>query len=234
LYLGTENGIYVSVNDGDTWQSLQNNLPAAPVYWITVQEQFNDLVIATYGRGFWILDDIAPLQKLTAQVVSADAHLFAPRPAYRFREITQDASAANDPTVGANPPYGAAINYYLKGAPTGTTTLSILDARDQVVRTLTAPRNAGLNRVYWDLRDEPTPEVRLRTSPLYAPEVRVGPDGSRSGGGGRFSLLLPPGAYAVRLNVGGKQLTEKFEVRKDPNSGGSKRKSPNRQRRSSH
>jgi photosystem II stability/assembly factor-like uncharacterized protein len=221
LYLGTENGMYVSFDDGSNWQPLQMNLPHAPVYWITVQEHFNDLVIATYGRGFWILDDITPLQKLTPQVTGADAHLFSPRPAYRFRDITQNASAQNDPTVGANLPYGAAINYYLKAAPAGDVTLSILNAQNQVVRTLNAPKAAGMNRVYWDLRDEPAKEVRLRTSPLHAPEVRVGPDGWRSAQGGRMSILMPPGAYTVRLSVGGKQLTEKLEVRKDPNSGGS-------------
>ncbi len=220
LYLGTENAMYVSFDDGENWQPLQMNLPHAPVYWITVQEHFNDLVISTYGRGFWILDDITPLQQLNTQAMAADAHLFTPRPSYRLREITQEASATNDPTVGENPPYGATINYYLKSAPSGDVTVSILNAENQVVRTLTGPKVPGLNRVVWDLRDDPTREVRLRTSPLYAPEVRVGPDGTRPGGGPRLSILQPPGAYTVRLNVGGKQLTSKLEVRKDPNSGG--------------
>jgi photosystem II stability/assembly factor-like uncharacterized protein len=221
LYLGTENGIYVSFDAGESWQSLQTNMPHAPVYWITVQEHFNDLVIATYGRGFWILDDLTPLQQLAAQVPAGDAQLFPPRAAYRFRDITQDASSTNDPTVGSNPPYGASINYFLKAAPTSDVTVSIVNAQNQVVRTITAPPTAGLNRVYWDLQDTPTPPVRLRTSPLYAPDIRVGPDGSRSGGG-QMSLLQPPGTYSVRLSVGGKTVgTEKLEVRKDPNSGGS-------------
>ncbi|MEW6322638.1 MAG: sialidase [Acidobacteriota bacterium] len=221
LYLGTENAIYVSFDDGENWQSLQNNLPAAPVYWITVQEHFDDLVIATYGRGFWILDDLSALRQLTPQVLNADAQLFAPRPAYRFRDITPDASSQNDPTVGSNPPYGAGINYYLKGASSGEVRISILDGQNQVVRRLNGTRAAGLNRVYWDLRDEPTPEVRLRTSPQHAPEVQPGPEGWRPApGAGRFSMLLPPGSYFVRLEVGGRQFTEKLEVRKDPNSGG--------------
>ncbi|MGQ0734014.1 MAG: VPS10 domain-containing protein [Acidobacteriota bacterium] len=221
LYLGTENAIYVSFDDGENWQPLQTNMPHAPVYWMTVQEHFNDLVIGTYGRGFWILDDVTPLQQLTPQVLGADVHLFPPRPAYRFRDITQDASAQNDPTVGDNPPYGASINYYLKASPAGPVTVSILDGQNQVVRTLNAPRAAGLNRVSWDLRNEPTREVRMRTSPAYAPEVRVGPDGTRPAqGAGRLSWLMPPGAYTVRLSVGGKVLTQKLEVRKDPNSAG--------------
>jgi photosystem II stability/assembly factor-like uncharacterized protein len=221
LYLGTENTIYVSFNDGENWQPLKNNLPAAPVYWIAVQEHFNDLVIATYGRGFWILDDLSPLQQLAPAVTGSDAHLFAPRPTYRFRDVTQEASVYNDQTVGQNPPYGAAINYYLKAAPAGPVTVRVLDAQNQVVRTLAGSRNAGVNRINWDLRSEPSLEVRLRTPPLYAPDVELGPDGTRDApGGGRLSILQPPGAYTVRLEVGGKQLTQKLEVRKDPLSGG--------------
>ena len=143
LYLGTENAIYVSFDDGENWQSLQTNMPHAPVYWIAVQEHFNDLVIATYGRGFWILDDLTPLQQLTPQVLSGDAHLFAPRAAYRFRDITQEASAFNDPTAGQNPPYGAAINYYLRTPPAGDVTVSILDGQNQVVRTLARAEGGG-------------------------------------------------------------------------------------------
>src|SRR6185437_13186583 len=107
LYLGTENALYVSFDDGDNWQPLQANLPHAPVYWMTVQERFHDLALATYGRGFWILDDISPLQQMTPEVRASDAHLFAPRDAYRFRNVTEPASVTYDPTTGYNPPYGA-------------------------------------------------------------------------------------------------------------------------------
>ncbi|MFN8062516.1 MAG: hypothetical protein U0Q12_25415 [Vicinamibacterales bacterium] len=220
LYLGTENGIYVSFDDGENWQPLQTNLPHAPVYWITVQEHFNDLLVATYGRGFWIMDDITPLQQMTPQVAAEDAHVFPLRATYRFREITEPAMPWDDPTVGQNPPYGAAINYYLKSAPSGDVRISILDARNEVVRTFTGPKAAGLNRAYWDLRFEPSKGVRLRTSPLYSPEITVGPDGTRPGGGGRLSILAPPGSYTVRVSVGGKDLTQKLDLRKDPNSGG--------------
>ncbi len=222
LYLGTENAIYVSVDDGDSWQPLQVNMPHAPVYWLMVQEHFNDLVIATYGRGFWILDDITPLQQFTAQVAATDVHLFAPRPAYRFREITPPASLANDPATGDNPPYGASINYFLKSEPAGEVAITILNPEGTVVRRLRGPKSAGLNRVHWDLRYEPTREVRLRTPPLYVPDVTFSPDGTRSApGAGRLSILAPPGTYTVQVSVGGKQFTQKLEVRKDPNSGGS-------------
>jgi photosystem II stability/assembly factor-like uncharacterized protein len=220
LYLGTENGVYVSFDDGENWQPLQMNLPHAPVYWLVVQEHFNDLVIATYGRGFWILDDVTPLRELTPQVLNADAHLFPPRPAYRFRAITSEAGSPEDPTVGQNAPYGASINYYLKAAPTGNVTLTIADAKGQVVRTLAPPRAAGLNRVYWDLRDTPSKGVTYRTSPLYAPEIRVGSDGTREGGGGRMTILQAPGTYTVKLTVAGKDYSQQLTVRKDPHSAG--------------
>ncbi len=221
LYLGTENAIYVSFDDGENWQPLQNNLPHAPVYGITVQERFNDLVIATYGRGFWIMDDITPLQQLTAQVLSTDAHLFAPRPAYRFRNIAAPSSPYDDPTVGENPQYGASINYYLKAPAQGGVTITIQDQKGEAVRKLTGTNTAGLNRIYWDLRYEPSREIRLRTSPLYAPWLRVGPDGTRPApGAGSLSILAPPGAYTLKLSAGGRELTQPLTVLKDPNSGG--------------
>jgi len=223
LYAGTENAIYVSFDDGDNWQPLQTNLPAAPVSWITVQEHFNDLVISTYGRGFWILDDIGPLQQMTPQVLASDAHLFAVRPAYRFRFITAPSTPYDDPTVGENPEYGAAMNYYLKTAAAGPVTLTILDAKGEVVRTLTGTGRAGLNRVYWDLRGEPSSTIRMRTSPLApAPHVRLGPEGWRppAGGGATITILQPPGTYTVKLSVGGRELTQAVVVRKDPASAG--------------
>ena len=223
VYVGTENGIYVSFDDGENWQPLQNNLPHAPVSGITVQEHFNDLVISTYGRGFWILDDLTPLQQMTPQVLAADAHLFPPRPAYRFRPITAPSSPYDDPTIGENPPYGAAINYHLKSAPAGPVTVTILDQTGAVVRTLSAPATAGLNRMYWDLRYEPTNAIRMRTNPLLpAPHVRLGPQGWRapSGGGAAISILAPPGTYTVKLSAGGREQTEPLTVRKDPHTAG--------------
>jgi len=220
LYLGTENGVHISFDDGDNWQPLQMNLPHAPVYWLVVQEHFSDLVIATYGRGFWILDDVTPLRELTLQNLNADAQLFPPRPAYRFRAITGEAGSPEDPTVGQNAPYGASINYYLKSAPPGSVSLTIADAKGQIVRTLNPPRTAGLNRVYWDLRDTPSKSVTYRTSPQYAPDVRLGTDGTREGAGGRMTILQPPGTYTVKLTVGGREYTQQLTVRKDPHSAG--------------
>jgi photosystem II stability/assembly factor-like uncharacterized protein len=150
LYLGTENALYVSFDDGRNWQEFQSSLPHAPVYWIAVQERFHDLALATYGRGFWILDDLTPLQQLTSDVLASNAHLFAPRDSYRFRPVAQPAGFSYDPTAGRNPLYGAAINFYLKSklGEKDRAIITISDASDKVVRVLEcrAPRTGGARR----------------------------------------------------------------------------------------
>ena len=180
LYLGTENAIYVSFDDGGNWQPLQMNLPHAPVYWITVQEHFNDLVIATYGRGFWILDDITPLQQLTPSVVGdgcASVHAAASLPLARHHGALQHAERSDHRPESARRRVDRLLPQGGGGRP----------GHDQDRRTgrsgATHDRCAEARRdqpVYWDLRDEPTPEVQLRTSPLYAPDVPLGPNGWRS------------------------------------------------------
>jgi len=220
LYLGTENAIYVSFNAGDSWMPLQTNLPHAPVSGIVVQPHFNDLVISTYGRGFWILDDITPLQMLTDEVLSKSAHLFRPRAAYRFRPITPPSTTYDDPTAGTDPEYGASINYFLNAPAKTRPVMAILDAAGQVLRTLPGPNAAGLNRVTWDLRGTPSTEVRLFTSPMYNPHIVPGPEGRVAPGTGRISVLQPPGTYTARLTVDGVSQTQQLVVRKDPNSGG--------------
>jgi photosystem II stability/assembly factor-like uncharacterized protein len=114
LFAGTENGLYVSFDDGARFEPLQSKLPHAPVHWLTVQERFHDLVVATYGRGFYVLDDLSGLEQLDARVRAEDAHLFTPRPAYRFREVAGPSLAPSGTAAGKNPPYGASIEYWLK------------------------------------------------------------------------------------------------------------------------
>jgi photosystem II stability/assembly factor-like uncharacterized protein len=222
LYAGTENGVYASFNDGDNWQPLQLNMPRAPVYWMVIQPHFNDLVISTYGRGFWILDDLGPLQQLSGDVAAKNAHLFAPRNAYRFRSVPGQYNMTDDPTEGDNPEYGAAIAYWVKGAASGPARISIVDAAGKTVRTIQGTRREGLNRVSWDLRFEPSKQALLRTSPTGAPEVRVGPEGTRTAPGiGRMSILAPPGNYTVKLAIAGQEFSQPLKVLKDPNSPGS-------------
>jgi hypothetical protein len=250
LYLGTEGGLYVSFNDWKNWQPLQSGLPHAPVYWLTVQERFHDLAVATYGRGFWILDDVTPLEQLTPEIGTAKAHLFAPRDAYRFKEVAQPAAVEYDPTTGKNPPYGAAINFYLKTnlGEKDVAKLTITDAAGKKVREIEcrAPKpgaaekkpseeqdspdaepvpcetKAGINRAWWDLRSDRSTEIHLRTTPLYAPDVPFGPEGWRKPPAvGRVSVLALPGTYTVTLTVGEEKFTQKLTVLKDPHTAGS-------------
>lgn len=243
LYLGTENGLYVSLDDGANWLSLQNNLPHAPVHWLVVQEHFSDLVAGTYGRGFWIMDDITPLRAMSPEVAASDAHLFPPRPAYRFRNVAGPSGAPNDPCTGKNPDYGASINYYLKSDFKDEIVVTITDAQGRAVRTLKTetkqdlePSSArrpqrmfkvlkqkGLNRVFWDLRYDKTSIIRLRTRPPGSDFVKLGPEGWRGfpRGSRRSGPLAPPGEYTVTLRMGDKTFSENLTVRKDPHSAGS-------------
>jgi hypothetical protein len=206
LYLATENALYVSFDDGGRWQPLQLNLPHAPVSWLTIQEHFNDLVLSTYGRGFWILDDLSPLQQLTEEVASSKAHLFQPRNAYRFRLLEDGIrEMADDPTAGDNPPYGASLSYWLNTAPKGEVEVSIESSDGRPVATLSGTRKRGINRITWDLRE--------------------GPDrGGAQGGGGppgtSARLLQPPEEYRVTLRVDGEEHSQPLTVLKDPDSGG--------------
>jgi hypothetical protein len=230
LYLGTEGGLYVSFNDGGSWQALQNNLPHAPVYWIVVQPHYSDLVVATYGRGFWILDDITPLRTLASAVTSKEAHLFPPRVAYRLHETEQPFSVAYDASAGFSPPYGAPINFYLKTGSDSTVrdsagktlvskdsvSLTIADASGVIVRTIKAPRNAGISRVWWNLRGDRTKQAKIRTSPEYAPWFAVSLEGRDAPTVGRLGVLMPPGTYTVR--IAGTNESQPLVLRKDPNT----------------
>jgi photosystem II stability/assembly factor-like uncharacterized protein len=193
LYAGTENALYVSFDDGGRWEPLQSKLPHAPVYWLTVQPEFHDLVVGTYGRGFYILDDVSPLEQLTDAVRSEPVHFFEPGPAWRFRSVSQPALAPVGTSAGKNPPYGAILNYWLKEpvkaagkteTEAETTTpadedrpkkspveIGIFDASGEKIRTVRGTNLKGLNRVAWDLRYEPSVPVRIRTTPAGNPHV---------------------------------------------------------------
>ncbi len=221
LYAGTENALYVSFDDGETWQPLQLTLPHAPVYGIVVQERFNDLVVATYGRGFWILDDITPLRTLTPEVTAQAVHFFPPRAAWRFRRPDGPFAPIDDPTVGDNPPDGASLNFWLKSAPKDSVRITIADSSGKIVRTYKVKGVAGMNRTWWDLTFDQTTEAKLRTMPLFTPEMRYPPEGKAAPGIGRFSLLAPPGTFAVTVHAPGGDVTDRLTVLKDPASGGS-------------
>ena len=219
LYLGTENFLYVSFDDGDNWQRLANGLPPSPMYWIAVQEHFGDLVVGTYGRGFWIMDDISPLQQWTDEVADAAVHLFQPRGAYRFHPITPPFAHFDDWSEGENPPYGAPINFWLAEAGADVS-IEIRNAAGETIRTLETTGEKGLNRVTWDLREEASTQAVLRTKPLFADWVTLDEERTRAGTIGRISILAPPGDYTVALQAGDAEQTAPIEIRKDPKSEG--------------
>ena len=193
------------------------------MYGLVVQEHFNDLVVGTYGRGFWIMDDLTPLQQMTPAIAASDLHLFAPRDAYRFHLRTTPQVPNRDASAGEGPEYGASLNYWLSEGMAErepAATLTIRDAAGEVVRTVRGPTDGGVNRVYWDLQYEDTDPIEMRTTPLYADWVDLGPERVRRTGGG-VEMLAPPGIYAVTLEVAGQSRTANLEVLKDPNSEGS-------------
>jgi photosystem II stability/assembly factor-like uncharacterized protein len=197
LYAGTERGVYVSFDDGAEWQSLRLNLPAVPVTDLAIRRE--DLVASTEGRGFWILDDLTPLQQMNETVAGRSAHLFAPRKAYR--------TAGNAPAatgVGRNAPAGAILHYYLARIPADGVRLQITDDSGERIRTFTSlPLRAGMNRLVWDLRHEDA--VRVPGTFMAADFFGTVP-GHR----------VPPGTYRVELMLGDVRLSETVEVAPDP------------------
>ena len=215
LFAGTETGIWVSFDDGTKWQSLQLELPTVPVHDMTIHG--NDLIIATHGRAFWILDDISPLRQMTAEVTNEDAHLFKPDTALRFRGGGGFRLPAGF-AAGGNPPSGAIIDYTLKTVPKDGIALQILDSKGKVIRKFssknehgasrsfrggggeTLPAKAGMNRFEWDLR--------------YDAPTRV--PGAVSWGGYEHGPLAVPGDYQVKLTVAGHDYTAPLHVEEDP------------------
>lgn len=223
LYAGTERGVFVSFDDGAHWRSLQINLPIVPVHDLVVKN--DDLVLATHGRAFWILDDVSPLRQFADSVVAEDVHLYQPATAYRVHAGDAPEHLTFD---GKNPPHGAVIYYYFKKAPKpeakpGEVTIEILDASGTVVRKFSSNKTEpleepldpddkkpekqikpedGLNRFVWDLRyDEAN-----RVPAYFLWEYNEGAKGP----------LALPGNYQVRLTANGKTLTAPLEVKIDP------------------
>jgi photosystem II stability/assembly factor-like uncharacterized protein len=173
LYCGTESGVWVSTDDGGAWQRLRGNLPVVPIHDLIVKD--TDLVVATHGRSFWILDDITPLHQLADNVASADLHLFAPRPAvrwraykghgmkpgperevayrlagsvgYGYREVKSPTGEKQEKLLdaGENPPSGVIVHYWLKEPPAGDLTIAFLDADGREIRSFTSRPSPGAN-----------------------------------------------------------------------------------------
>jgi photosystem II stability/assembly factor-like uncharacterized protein len=205
LYAGTEQGVYVSFDDGDEWQPLELNLPRTPITDLQVQGDRNDLVAATAGWGFWVLDDLSPLQQWDAARDQA-VHLFANRHAYRVA----GGLGGGGGNVGRNPPNGAVIDFWLAEAPEGEVRLEILGGGGEVVRTYSSDPDddageerlqarAGMNRHVWNLRHRDIPPI---------PGLYIW--GSLNG------RRAVPGTYTARLTAAGEERTVEVEVRRDP------------------
>jgi photosystem II stability/assembly factor-like uncharacterized protein len=213
LYAGTEKGVYVSFDDGAHWQSLQRNLPVTSVRDIAVHG--NDLAIATHGRAFWIMDDVTPLRQIAGAIASGGNYLFAPSPAYRFRPgDDQGTPLPLDEAHAANPSTGANVDYYLAGAVRTPVVIEIVDSGGVVLR-------------HWSSAGKPE-TIDPNHITVVPSWITVAPLPSADPGAHRFvwnfhtktddGPLAPPGAYAVRMTVGGKTYTRTVRVLRDPRS----------------
>jgi hypothetical protein len=218
LCAGTEFGLFISFDDGASWQSFQLELPVTPITDLAVAHQ--DLVVATQGRSFWILDDLTPLQQLSGDGFEGDLQLFAPRDSYRFGG---GFSFGGGGAAGKNPPGGLMIHYYLDAEPEEEVTLEILDTEGNVLRALSSKKEEpqapspwrqffpgiggerklkaeeGLNRYVWNLRLHDAELVK--DAVLWG--IARGPK-------------VPPGTYQARLSVGDSSQTTSFQVEADP------------------
>ena len=225
LFAGTERGIYVSFNDGDYWQKMNLNLPLTPIRDLQVQKREKDLVVATHGRSFWILDDITPLYEIRDGVVKGDMHLFKPRPAYRM-EGGQFSGLTDE---GTNAPNGAIVRYYFKNHPKGEVKIQFLTDQGDTIITYSSVKNvngepvivakefypdkksekpgiltarAGMNSFVWNMR--------------YPNAVPVEGNNVMWAGSG-IGAKVVPGKYLVRLIVNQAVISEQpVEILRDP------------------
>jgi photosystem II stability/assembly factor-like uncharacterized protein len=233
LFAGTEASVWVSFDDGDHWQSLQLNLPHTSMRDLGIHD--SDLIVATHGRSFWILDDITPLRQLADSMAKSDAHLFKPEAAYRVRRSTNpDTPIPPDEPAGENPPDGAILDYFLTQPASGPVTLEIVDAQGKLVRRFSStdkpevtqaelekqliplywirmPKilsaSAGMHRWVWDLH-YPSPASLQHQYPISA----VPYDTPRTPQG----PIALPGEYTTRLAVNGHTFTASLTLKIDP------------------
>jgi photosystem II stability/assembly factor-like uncharacterized protein len=211
LYLGTEYALYVSLDGGAEWKRFMTGLPTVRIDDILVHPRDNDLIVGTHGRGIYIIDDITPLQQWSEKVTSADAHLFEVRTGIAWlQDVTLGRYMGGAKNFRAqNPQPGTAISYYLKSAATDDVKITVSDITGKVIRTMSGTKDAGINRVQWNLRGDPPPRP-----------AGGGGRGGGGGGGGGFgggfgAPPVEPGTYLVKLTVGGKEITTKVEVEAD-------------------
>ncbi len=202
LFLGTEFGLWISVDGGQKWAQYKgSNFPAAPVDDLVIQARESDLVLATHGRGIWIVDDISPLRALTPDLMSKEAALIAGRPSIQYFDVSGGWPEGDETFRGQNRPTDAQITFYQKGRHIfGDLKIEILDSDGKLVDTVAGSKHRGLNRAGWTMRMKP-PAVAPAASALF--EAAQGP-------------RVLPGTYTVKLTKGDQTYTEKLEVAIDP------------------
>ena len=235
LYAATEEGVYVSFDAGDHWRSLRLNMPVVAIHDLAVEQ--DDLVAASYGRSFWILDDVSPLRQLTTNFNASAPLLFAPRAAVRVRrDENQDTPLPPEVPAGQNPPDGAILHYYLREPVASDIQLQIYDPAGTLIRSYTsapvpagkvkddpfiAPywiahprplsREKGMHRFVWDLRHADPPAIHVQSPYNYPIAAIVGATPLPPQG-----PLVMPGTYEVRLKIGEQVLRQPLEVKMDP------------------
>ena len=218
LYAGTELGIFASFDRGESWTDLRLGLPPVAVVDMKVHPRDNDLVLGTHSRGFYIMDDITPLQRLASAVAQAKPVLFPPMPAVRYIPASDVSVIGNRAWVAPNQPYGVLLSYWIPpealDAGGSTAEVAVVDGGGRTIRTMTVPAQPGLNRAVWNLAE-------ASACPAEEPVAA-----SSGGGRGRFGgidrgtwVRAIPGDYTVRITVAGETLEGTARVRQDPNVG---------------
>jgi photosystem II stability/assembly factor-like uncharacterized protein len=201
LFVGTERGAYVTIDRGRKWVKIKGNFPIVPVDDIAIHPRENDLIFGTHGRSIWVLDDITPLEQLTRDVLASPGHLFDIREATMFNPYNHKGNLGHKFFVGSNPPYGAVINYYLKEEVKESVKITIENKEGKKIRELKGPKEAGINRITWDLKYEPPVSAEVRQM------------------GRRFRAQGPnvlPGEYKVTLKVSDQEMSKTVKVAGDP------------------
>jgi hypothetical protein len=209
LYAGTEYGMYASWDDGANWKPLQLNLPEVPITDLAIKE--NDLIVATQGRSFWVLDDLSVLQQMNRDLANKPLHIFDVNPAYRIAGNAFAQSFGAPRNAGQNPPAGVVVNYFVKDVPDSIkAAITVLDKERKVVKTFATDakeNNAkldvakGMNQFVWNL--------------LYPESERI--EGMILWNGVPGGIVAPPGQYFVRVKVGSDSAEVPFTLRADPN-----------------
>jgi photosystem II stability/assembly factor-like uncharacterized protein len=243
LFAGTETTVYVSFDDGEHWQSLRQNLPTTSIRDMVfhIDNHMNDLVIGTYGRGFYVLDDMTPLREIAAKsqaIAAAPVYFFKPGDAIRSR-VSDNWDQPLNPELphAPNPPYGAILYYHLSSPPSGEIKLQVYDAKGNLVRTMSSippilperwpypeywvakgsdlalATKVGTNRTNWDLRydDPPALNLDLENQMNVAPGGFVTP--------GPHGPQVIPGVYTLKLTVNGRTYSQSLTVHNDPRVG---------------